>query len=144
MTSGLLKVTREELFELVWSKPVIELAKDFGMSDVALAKRCRTLRVPIPGRGYWARVAAGQAPRRPRLPDKTDLTYRQTQALIFPTPPPESAEPAMAVPPIPVHPPGSATAAPPTNRVTTPTNPSATARALRRSPSTLSSRTFHF
>lgn len=55
-------LSREDLYELVWSKPMAELAKDFGMSDVALAKRCRKIGVPVPGRGYWTRIAAGQEP----------------------------------------------------------------------------------
>jgi hypothetical protein len=32
-----LTLSREDLFELVWSKPMTELAQDFGLSDVALA-----------------------------------------------------------------------------------------------------------
>ena len=62
-----LTLTRQQLYDLVWSKPVRDVAKDFGMSDVALAKRCRAVRVPIPPRGYWARVAAGQKPRKTPL-----------------------------------------------------------------------------
>lgn len=65
-----LTLSREDLYELVWSKPMQELAKDFGISDVALAKRCRRLRIPVPGRGYWARVEAGQMPHRPKLPER--------------------------------------------------------------------------
>lgn len=57
-----LTLAREDLYELVWSKPITELAKDFGLSDVALAKRCRRLGVPVPGRGYWARRADRQGP----------------------------------------------------------------------------------
>jgi hypothetical protein len=60
-------LSREDLYELVWSKPMRDLAKDFGISDVGLAKRCRRLGIPVPGRGYWARVDAGQQPHRPRL-----------------------------------------------------------------------------
>jgi hypothetical protein len=67
-----LTLSREGLYELVWSKPMTELAQDFGLSDVALAKRCRKLGVPIPGRGYWARVAAGQTPRQPALRKRAD------------------------------------------------------------------------
>jgi hypothetical protein len=63
---------RSELYERVWSKPVREVAAEFGISDVALAKRCRALRIPLPPRGYWARVAAGQRPRRPPLPPFTE------------------------------------------------------------------------
>lgn len=66
-----LTISREDLYELVWSKPMLELAKDFGMSDVALAKRCRRLGVPVPGRGYWARIDAGQMPHKPTLPKRT-------------------------------------------------------------------------
>jgi len=33
-----LTLTRQQLYDLVWSQPVREVAKDFGMSDVALAK----------------------------------------------------------------------------------------------------------
>ena len=70
-----LTLTRQQLYDLVWSKPVRDVAKDFGMSDVALAKRCRAVRVPIPPRGYWARVAAGQKPRRPPLPKHRSGKY---------------------------------------------------------------------
>jgi hypothetical protein len=69
-----LTLSREELYELVWSKPIVELAKDFGLSDVALAKRCRRLAVPVPGRGYWARVAAGQTPRQAPLKKRADAS----------------------------------------------------------------------
>ncbi len=43
-----LTLSREDLYELVWSKPMVELAKDFSMSDVGLAKRCRKLGIPVP------------------------------------------------------------------------------------------------
>ena len=65
-----LTLSREDLYELAWSKPLRELAKDFGISDVALAKRCRRLGIPVPGRGYWARIDAGQSPYRPKLPSR--------------------------------------------------------------------------
>jgi hypothetical protein len=65
-----LTLSREDLYELAWSKPISALAKEFGISDVALAKRCRRLGIPVPGRGYWARVEAGQTPHRPKLKDR--------------------------------------------------------------------------
>lgn len=52
-------LSRETLYELVWAEPVARLAKRWGVSDVAVAKWCRKLNVPRPGRGYWARVQAG-------------------------------------------------------------------------------------
>lgn len=61
-------VTREEPYRLVWSKPITELAKEFGMSDVGLAKVCRKLNVPKPYRGYWQLVEAGRKVTIPPLP----------------------------------------------------------------------------
>lgn len=81
-------LSREDLYELVWSKPMLELAKDFGISDVALAKRCRRLAIPVPGRGYWARVDAGQKPYRPKLP-KREPQWRDQQALTVQAPQPD-------------------------------------------------------
>lgn len=61
-------LTREELYELVWTEPMQTIAARFGISDVALKKRCVKMRVPTPHRGYWAKKAAGLSVRRPVLP----------------------------------------------------------------------------
>jgi hypothetical protein len=46
-----------------------KLAPEYGVSDVALARTCRKLQIPMPGRGYWAKLAAGKRVRsRPPLP----------------------------------------------------------------------------
>jgi len=62
------RITREELYKLVWSKPITVLAKEFGMSDVGLAKVCKKLNVPKPYRGYWQLVEAGRKLTVPPLP----------------------------------------------------------------------------
>ena len=61
-------LTRDALYEEAWKTPMSRLAVEIGISDVALAKICRKLDVPIPGRGHWARVANGQKIKRPKLP----------------------------------------------------------------------------
>ena len=50
---------REDLHKLVWTAPVSEIASRMGISDVGLAKACRRADIPLPGRGYWAKVSAG-------------------------------------------------------------------------------------
>ena len=62
------RLDRAALFELVWSKPVMELAAEWGLSDRGLGKACRRLKIPVPPRGHWARVKVGQRRRRPKLP----------------------------------------------------------------------------
>lgn len=68
MSSDTIAFTREELYEQVWLEPMSLLSRKLGLSDVGLAKVCRKLRVPTPGRGYWARKSAGQRVRRTLLP----------------------------------------------------------------------------
>jgi hypothetical protein len=63
-------LSREDLYQIAWSKPMSELAKDFGISDVALAKRCKRLGIPLPGRGYWARIEPDVLDRAPLSADR--------------------------------------------------------------------------
>jgi hypothetical protein len=60
--------TREEFYELVWSKPLTRLAKEFYMSDVALHKICRKHDIPNPPLGWWNKKEAGQAMEKTPLP----------------------------------------------------------------------------
>ncbi|MGV8041494.1 MAG: hypothetical protein AB2L07_16010 [Thermoanaerobaculaceae bacterium] len=62
------RISREQLYEEVWAEPIVKVAERYGVSDVAVAKWCRRLAVPRPGRGYWARKAAGQRMSQPPLP----------------------------------------------------------------------------
>ena len=60
--------SRVELFELVWSKPMTHLSKELGLSDVGLRKICVKYGIPLPARGYWARLQFGKQDPRPDLP----------------------------------------------------------------------------
>lgn len=60
-------LTRRQLYELVWSKPMINLAKEYGMSDRGMAKLCERNAIPVPPRGYWARITVGQKIKKPPL-----------------------------------------------------------------------------
>jgi len=64
------RLTRAELYQLVWSEPLRKLSKRFGISDVALAKRCRAANIPLPGLGYWAKKEAGKPVFQPALPQR--------------------------------------------------------------------------
>jgi len=50
-------ISRKNLYELACSEPMVKVAVRFGVSDVAVAKACRRHDIPVPGLGYWARVA---------------------------------------------------------------------------------------
>ena len=59
---------RAVLYEQVWAQPVQVVAKSYGISGVGLGKVCRKLHVPVPPRGYWARIRSGDRVGKPRLP----------------------------------------------------------------------------
>lgn len=67
-----IELTREELFNQVWERPMMKVAADFGISDVALKKICDKHRIPVPGRGYWAKKAAGKKVERAHFRATTD------------------------------------------------------------------------
>jgi hypothetical protein len=60
--------TRQELYDLIWSEPMIKVAAQYGISGNGLAKACRKADIPVPERGYWNRVQAGRKVKRPPLP----------------------------------------------------------------------------
>ena len=62
------KISRGTIYHEIWEDPVTEVAKRYGLSDVGLAKLCRTMGIPLPARGYWAKVRAGAKPERLPLP----------------------------------------------------------------------------
>ena len=44
---------KKTLTKWVWSKPLMHVAKDIGVSDVALKKHCVKLGIELPRQGYW-------------------------------------------------------------------------------------------
>jgi len=67
-----IQVTRQDLYDQVWATPMTKLAKEYGISDVALAKICKKLNVPYPWRGYWRRKETGKAVKQLPLPASDD------------------------------------------------------------------------
>lgn len=59
---------RREIYDKIWSQPIQHVAKEYKVSDVYLIKVCKRLDIPRPGRGYWAKKAAGKTATQPPLP----------------------------------------------------------------------------
>ena len=53
------EISKEELERLVWSFPTTKVAKTLGVSDVAISRRCKSLGITKPPRGFWKKVKAG-------------------------------------------------------------------------------------
>jgi hypothetical protein len=65
---------REKLYDEVWAKPVVEVAVQYGVSDVAIHKICKSLNVPVPPRGYWSKLRAGEKLKKTPLPVTNGIT----------------------------------------------------------------------
>lgn len=61
-------LSRQELYDLVWTDPTRTVAATYGVSDVWLKKVCAGAQVPTPDRGYWAKLSAGKPVVRAKLP----------------------------------------------------------------------------
>ncbi|MBI6117944.1 hypothetical protein [Salegentibacter maritimus] len=64
--SGKIVVTRKELYNLVWGKPLTSLIKDYAYSDNGLRKICKKHNIPTPKLGHWAKLKHGK--RSPKVP----------------------------------------------------------------------------
>lgn len=47
--------SKEELTKMVWSKPLIKLSVDLGVSDNTIRKFCKKHNISLPSRYYWHR-----------------------------------------------------------------------------------------
>lgn len=53
LASRKFSIDEDELIRLVWAFPTSAVARMLGVSDVAIAKRCKRLNIKKPPRGYW-------------------------------------------------------------------------------------------
>lgn len=69
MTSERLPVSREKLYEEIWTEPTSKVAARYQVSGSYLTRVCDRLNIPRPPKGYWAQHAVGKAPKRIALPN---------------------------------------------------------------------------
>ena len=65
-----IELTRQELYEQVWSKPMVTLAKEYSLSDNGLRKICKKYDVPIPPMGHWQKSQFNKKTTKIPLPKK--------------------------------------------------------------------------
>ncbi len=75
-------LSREALYIKVWETPTVKLAKEFGISDVAISKMCKKLEIPKPPPGYWRKLETGEKKKIPPLSKPDEKT--QSGVWIYP------------------------------------------------------------
>ena len=53
-------VTRQELYELIWSDTTTSLSSKLKVSTTIIRNICREMHVPTPPQGYWLKKSAGK------------------------------------------------------------------------------------
>jgi hypothetical protein len=78
-------LTRQELYNKVWSTPMVVLAKEFNLSDNGLRKICKKHDIPTPVMGHWQKIQNGKKTSVIKLPktkkeDKIKITVNDKKA----------------------------------------------------------------
>ncbi len=53
------KLTRQQLYDLVWGEPLSSLTKKFVITEEDLRKVCKKFEVPLPKASYWLKLQLG-------------------------------------------------------------------------------------
>ena len=61
-------LSRQQLYDRVWSEPLTRLAKKYCISDNGLRKMCKSMNIPLPSNGYWMKIKYGKRINKPKLP----------------------------------------------------------------------------
>ncbi|RRI01521.1 hypothetical protein EH240_14605 [Mesorhizobium tamadayense] len=63
----MLRMNRTALYELVWSRPMTEIAREFGIRDQHVAQACDYHDIARPRAGHWQKIDHGKAVERVTL-----------------------------------------------------------------------------
>lgn len=50
------KFSRKELYDLVWSKPVSQIIKEYSISNSTFKALCKDNNIPLPKNGHWQKI----------------------------------------------------------------------------------------
>lgn len=75
------QISRQELYNLVWSTPLSQLAKKYQISDNGLRKICIKLDIPLPKNGYWSKLKFNK--KVTKIPFKINTVVDQFINLTF-------------------------------------------------------------
>lgn len=73
-----MKISREELYKMVWAEPMTSVSKKYGLSDNGLRKHCKSMSIPTPPMGYWSQLKYGKNPEIIPLPKQSAENKQST------------------------------------------------------------------
>jgi hypothetical protein len=67
LEGNMVRLSRVELHDLVWSKPMTEIARQFGVRDQHIARACDDADIARPRAGHWQNIEHGKSVPRVAL-----------------------------------------------------------------------------
>ena len=74
MQRQVVRLTRQELYEKMWSRPAISLAEEFGISGRGLGKICSRFEIPVPSPRLLGETCGREACDQGPASDRKNLT----------------------------------------------------------------------
>ena len=75
-------ITREQLYEMLWSKGVGKTEEALGLKQQELQKICDDYQIPKPSSNYWISLKLGKSPEKTLLPPSEDNPTIRTEDYI--------------------------------------------------------------
>lgn len=78
-----IELTREQLYEIVWTTPVSKLVEKYALSRDGIKALCKKHEIPIPINGYWSKLKFNKPVKKIQFnntytgADKIVLTIRE-------------------------------------------------------------------
>ena len=69
------KISRKELYDLVWSKPLTVIAEEVGLTTQMIGTACKKYNVPRPKNGHWQKLEHNKNVIKPDLPELDSEYY---------------------------------------------------------------------
>ena len=67
---------RKELYDLVWSRPLLTLSKKYIISDNGLRKICIKMNIPLPQNGHWQKIRYSKSVKLIRTQFNRNFWYK--------------------------------------------------------------------
>ena len=80
-------MTRQQIYDLIWERPVSKVAPELGLTVARLSNICRKHDIPMPVAGYWAKREWGKPVERQQLPAVSEDKGERVDFVETPVPP---------------------------------------------------------
>ena len=79
-----MELTREQLYEMLWTNGVGKTEKALGLKQPELKKLCEDFQITKPSSNYWIALSLGKSPEKTPLPPVEDCQLIHTEEYIKP------------------------------------------------------------